>query len=138
MASIVNMSEAVSLAIHAMMMLTAFPDEKWSAKRIATELQVSENHLAKVMQRLARTGFVRGVRGPNGGFSLAVDPDETTLLEIFETVEGPLTQKKCLLGKPRCNGTSCVMGGLLKEIHDDTYKYFKNTTLTQMGRVLSD
>jgi Rrf2 family protein len=136
MAGIVNMSEAVSLGIHAMMVLAAFPEENWTTRSIATELEVSENHLAKVMQRLSKTGLVIGVRGPNGGFRLVRPAKETTLLEVFEAIEGPLPQKRCLLGKPRCDGESCVMGGLLHEIYEDTKKYFTNTTLADLRKVL--
>ena len=54
MNSILKISEAASIAIHAMFILASTPDKLFSNKEIATMLDVSENHLAKVLQRLAK------------------------------------------------------------------------------------
>ena len=53
-----KLSEAASLALHSMVLSAVFPGRKVSAREIATELDVSEAHLAKVLQRLARRGRI--------------------------------------------------------------------------------
>jgi Rrf2 family protein len=83
---------------------------------MAEALGVSDAHLAKVMQRLARAGLVRSVRGPKGGFALGRPAEKTSLLEIYEAVEGPLTDSNCLLDRPVCDG-NCMLGGLLDTVN---------------------
>jgi Rrf2 family protein len=93
--------------------------------------------LAKVMQRLAKAGLVRSRRGPKGGFSLAADPDQTTLLEVYEAAEGPLEMNHCLLGRPVCH-TQCIMGGFLEGISRQVSQYLQKTKLSQISRILEN
>ena len=62
----IKISEASSLAIHAMVFLAAKPGEKLSTSYIASEIKVSEAHLSKVLQRLNKVGLVVSSRGPSG------------------------------------------------------------------------
>jgi Rrf2 family protein len=48
-----------------------------------------EKDLLKLLKRLASAGILRSVRGPNGGFALARDSKDVTLLEVIEAVDGP-------------------------------------------------
>ena len=54
MASIIQISEAASLALHSMVMLAASPERSLTVKEITARTGVSEAHLSKVMQRLAK------------------------------------------------------------------------------------
>ncbi|MEA1997225.1 MAG: Rrf2 family transcriptional regulator [Gemmatimonadota bacterium] len=114
----ITVSERVNLAIHALGYMAANRERlPLSVTTLAHSLKVSRSHLAKVMQTLARQGFVNSCRGANGGFSFARNPDETSLLEIYEVIEGPLGEENgCLLGSPVCEPGSCMLTGLLKEI----------------------
>ncbi len=67
MPGILNISEATSLAIHAMIYIEANSNRKVSTKEIAVEFDASEAHLSKVLQRLVRSGYVKSVRGPKQG-----------------------------------------------------------------------
>ena len=91
MSSAFRFSEAGSLALHAMAFLGADHEKALTVREIARGLSVSENHLAKVMQRLAREGLVESVRGPKGGFKVRGSPDEISLLDVYEAIDGPLT-----------------------------------------------
>jgi len=75
MNSVLRISEAASLAMHAMMALAAQPEHRRSAQDLARQLDVSLAHLAKVLQRLAKAGYVASTRGPKGGFTLALPAD---------------------------------------------------------------
>lgn len=136
MPDIFRISEAASLALHAMVYLAAFPEEKVTTQTIAEALKASEHHLAKVMQRLAHAGLVVSTRGPAGGFRLNKHADEINLLEIFEAVEGPLEPRACLLGAvPRCGGANCFLGGLNTMIHQQVKNHFAATRLTSLTRI---
>ena len=69
MAKVVSLSEAASLAIHAVVLI-ASSDKLVNVNQIAKATAASKNHLAKVMQRLVKSNLVSSTRGPSGGFLL--------------------------------------------------------------------
>ena len=80
--SILKISEAATIGLHATIELAKNSDKLTSVKEIASKLDVSANHLSKVMQRLTKAGLVESIKGFNGGFRLSQNPEEITFLEI--------------------------------------------------------
>ena len=134
MSGILKISEAVSLALHGSVLL-ASQDRALSNKQIAHVLHASEAHLHKVMRRLAAAGILLSTPGPGGGFSLAKPPKKITLLNIYEAVEGPLGETRCLLTVPLCDGKACILGGLIHQTNQAVRNYLQNTTLAQVAGV---
>lgn len=134
MARLVHISEAVSLALHTMVLLATGDGHRLRNQEIAKSLGASGHHLAKVMQRLAKAGLVDSVCGPQGGFLLNQSADEVTLLKIYEAVEGTLDEEACLLGEPICGGRSCMLGEVLHSIHNQLRDYLSKTTLTELAK----
>ena len=133
MSSVVKVSEAATLALHAMAFLAANPGERFSAKQIAGLHGVSEAHLSKVLQRLAKVGLLDSARGPKGGFVLARPAEQITLLDVYEAVDGPLRPTTCLLGTPICNGRGCIMGDVLKTVNEQTKNYLTQTSVLDVA-----
>jgi len=133
-----RLSEAASLALHTMALLAGAPEKKVSAREIASALNASEAHLAKVLQRLARFGLVRSVRGPKGGFTLAKSSATISLLDIYESVEGPLEDKYCLRFPKGCSGDGCIFGHLLIDLSKHIRQYLSQTRLTDVAGVLGN
>ncbi len=129
MNSTIKISEACSLALHTTAMLAARPETKFTTPQIGEALHASENHLSKVMQRLVKAGLVTSVRGPGGGFQLNREPESITLLEIYETFEGPFQANRCLLTKPLCDGKTCLFGDLLERVNRELYEHLSSHTL---------
>lgn len=133
MSKVWKISEAASLAFHAMARLAGQGDRMLQTHEIAEELKVSEAHLSKVLQRLSKAGMVKAVRGPKGGFSLARRSEEIKLIEIYEVIEGKLSSVDCLFHVPVCDGKACVMGDLVKKVNREIRDYFNNTRLSEIG-----
>ncbi|MCP4547704.1 MAG: Rrf2 family transcriptional regulator [bacterium] len=130
---ILNISEAANLAMHAMTYLAGHSqDGLISVAEITDAFQISRDHLNKVLQRLKKQGFVKSTRGPGGGFRLAKDPAEITLLEIYEAIDGPLTDHDCLMSNPVCQLQNCVLGNLVTRMIEETRKHFAQTTLANL------
>ncbi|MFA4986575.1 MAG: Rrf2 family transcriptional regulator [Candidatus Brocadiia bacterium] len=135
MSTILKFSEAASMAIHSMGLLALAGDSPTTTKAMAQALSVSENHLAKVLQRLAHSGLVRATRGPAGGYVLARLPQDTTILTIYESIEGPLDSGTCLLGTPVCGGNHCPLGKMVSQVYDLVSSTLGNSNLLQVTEV---
>ena len=132
---ILNISEAANLGIHALTYLAYQHDSGRSVAttEIADSFEISANHLSKVLQRLSKTGMVRSVRGPRGGFVLAKKPNDITLLNIYEAIDGALSlHSQCLQGVPTCGFDECIFGGLISDVHARVKAYFSQTTLADI------
>lgn len=129
MSKTLNFSEAIYLALHSMALAAGAGGEPLSIHAMAGRLGASEAHLAKVIQRLARSGLVNTTRGPRGGVVLAKSAEDTTFLEIFEAIEGKLKPAGCVFGCDTCPLPRCIFGDFLSRIAAETEEWLKSNTL---------
>jgi Rrf2 family protein len=61
------------------------------AAKISSEYNIPLEYLLKILQQLVRSDVLQSKRGPRGGFYLSRSRADTTLLDIVEAVEGPMT-----------------------------------------------
>lgn len=71
--------------LRVLMRLAAAPAEPSTTARLAEEFRIPYNHLAKVVQDLARGGFIATQRGTGGGIRLARPADSITLGKWFDS-----------------------------------------------------
>jgi Rrf2 family protein len=135
LSNVLRISDAASLGLHAMVLLAVDSQEEISTRKIASELQVSEAHLSKVLQRLGKVGLVASTRGPKGGFALGRKAEEITLLEVYEAIDGPLVPNNCLLGSRICGGERCILGDLLERIDRQVREYLATARLNELTSV---
>ena len=137
MASVLRISDAASLALHTMVLLADRRERPLTAKEIAGTFQVSEAHLAKVLQRLAKAGLLLSAPGPHGGFHLRDGAERTTLLQVYEAIEGPMNSTDCLLGVPVCGGKKCLLGRLVCNLNAQVKAHFSSTRLSDAKAALA-
>lgn len=126
------------MAMHSMALLSLNPSRSLSAKAIASCFHLSEAHLSKVLQRLVKVGLLRSVRGPKGGFSVARHPSQVTLLEVFETIEGPTQEAECVFGVPLCDGQTCILGRVMADANALLVGHLERTNLEEISKVFLD
>lgn len=73
------------------------------ADEIASVIGAPRNYLGKTLNTLAKHGVLTSSRGPAGGFSLAIAPDQLTLANVVDCFDEPRVQSKCLLGSSPCD-----------------------------------
>lgn len=78
-------------------------DERLPVSAIAERTEVPESFLRKIMQTLHRSGMVESAQGPFGGYALAVNADETSVLDVLEAVQGPLVMNECFVSEDICS-----------------------------------
>ncbi|MCT4638701.1 MAG: Rrf2 family transcriptional regulator [Bacteroidales bacterium] len=128
MSKIVSLSEASSIALHGIILI-ARSNSNLNVIKIAEETGNSKHHVAKVMQRLVKEGFIESHRGPNGGFVLLKDPKEITFLEIYETIEGKIVVHECPMNKQICPFGKCIMKNLTNKLTLEFKEYLSKQTL---------
>ena len=65
-------------------------------KDIAERQQISDKYLEQIVSSLNKAGYVRSIRGPQGGYRLTKKPEEYTVGMILRLIEGSLAPVACL------------------------------------------
>ena len=78
--------------------------ERIPLKDIAERQQISKKYLEIIVRDLVSSGMISGASGKNGGYKLMRNPDEYSVGEIIETMEGSLSPVACLA----CQENDCT------------------------------
>lgn len=76
--------------------------EPVSLKDIARRQDISEKYLEQIISVLNKAGYVRSVRGANGGYILRKKPEEVTVGMILRLTEGSLAPVACVTDEGEC------------------------------------
>ena len=107
------------------------PEHPRTFSEIAKSQKISPLFVSTIAVLLKRAGFIKSMRGPNGGITLARDPDNLRLLEVIEAVRGPLAVMPCL-EKPKsgCKSTAdCPVYGMWSDINSRIRAVLNDYTL---------
>ena len=97
---------------------------------VARALDVPRNYLSKVLHALVKEGLLRSVRGPRGGFELAVASSSVTLIQVVEPFDEIEARRSCLLGCGECRDSDpCVLHEHWRGVAEDVATFFRETAL---------
>lgn len=106
------------------------PGEMAMIEEVSRTEQIPRSFLGKIFQHLVKAGLIRSNRGAGGGFLLARNPAQITVLEIIEAIEGKIIFQRCKLAKPDCEHVGgCAVCGLFEEAQDGVKEVLARTTL---------
>ncbi|WP_027400208.1 RrF2 family transcriptional regulator [Anaerovorax odorimutans] len=105
-----------------------------SIKSIASRQNISEKYLEQIITQLNKAGYVKSVRGAQGGYMLSKPPEEYTVGMIIRLMEGSLAMVSCLDSKDNpCNrAIDCVTLEVWKKIGDSISEVVDNITLADL------
>ena len=90
--------------IRSVLYLARQPYKKISfVTEISEEYKIPRSFLAKILQKLVKAKIVRSYRGVKGGFSLARQAKDISVLDVLEAIEGKLAMNLCLEDKRKCD-----------------------------------
>lgn len=69
---------------------------------IAREMDIPDQFLRKIAQRLSRAGFIELAQGPKGGIRLTTSPNKLTLLDVVEAITGEIFLNDCVMKPESC------------------------------------
>ncbi|WP_125154666.1 RrF2 family transcriptional regulator [Clostridium rectalis] len=108
--------------------------EPVSIKSIAERQNISEYYLEQLFSSLRRADLIKSIRGAQGGYILSKTPDEITVSDIMEVLEGPLDLSECILEGTCSNMDSCSTRLLWVKIKESIEKVTKSTTLQHLAQ----
>lgn len=83
---------------------------------ISETMGFSKHHVAKVLQRLVKSGFLKSNRGPLGGFTINKPLSEISLLDLYESIEGKIAETDCPMDYHLCPFKDCLMGNMVNDV----------------------
>ncbi len=106
-----------------------------SLKNIADRQGISEHYLEQLISGLRKAGLVKSVRGAQGGYTLAKEPDKITVGDVIRVLEGPIAPVDCvaeedpeICEKAEC----CVTRGIWEKVRDSIAQVLDSITLEDM------
>lgn len=134
-----NLNKSTRYALYAAMeMASARGEEPITAADTARRYGVPGSVLAKVFQQLVRGGIAIGERGSHGGYRLARDPAELTILDVVEAMEPGRGPGTCLLEdseETECSRTGdCRLFRVFEEVDELARSTFASITLETLVR----
>ena len=103
-------------------------------KSIAERQEISKKYLEIIVKELVRGGLLTGVSGKGGGYRLCRDPEDYTIGEVLELMEGSLAPVACLAeGAPPCPRSSkCKTLPMWSEFDSMVHDYFDSKKLSDL------
>ena len=108
-------------------------DRAVSLAEIATRQEISLSYLEQLFGRLRKSGLVKSVRGPGGGYRLAREAHETAVAEIVLAVDEPIRATRCVgAGSPKgcmIKGERCITHHLWEDLGDEIHAFLAAVSL---------
>ena len=131
-----RLTTRTNLAMRTLMFCAVNKDRTVRRHEIAEACNASENHLAQVIHLMAQRGFIRTIRGRNGGLSLGRNAEDIVVGDVFRSFEAPLPFADCF-ADTGCNcplQVSCRLRGGLSAALDAFYGTLDRISVSDLVR----
>ena len=122
-------------AIRAILFLARPPQEVLTmSSDIADSEEIPAHYLAKILQRMAKYGYVDSFKGRGGGFKITELAKKSSILEIVERVEGPVINLKCVTGLKECSDENpCPLHEEWSELRNRIYNLISSKSVKEVA-----
>ena len=127
-----KIAKSTSYALHALMYMVRHSTQlPVTAVTVAKAEGIPSDYLAKIFQQLAKACFVKAIRGRKRGYVFAREPEQITLLELFEAMEGGPLFDGCFMKHCECGGTpdNCRIFSIWTDATREIKKELENATV---------
>lgn len=110
------------------------PGQKTTTREIVERRNVPSNLIAQLLATIRQAGWVESTRGAGGGVLLCSDPEQITLREVIELIDGPVKITRCLLQSMPCgNKPSCPLRDVWQEAQEKMLQVLEGTTIQELA-----
>jgi FeS assembly SUF system regulator len=111
------------------------PSASTSARDIAERYDIPIELMAKVLQRLVRTGLLISTQGTRGGYMLSRAASSISVVDVIQAIDGPFTITACSTERHNCDQYSkCNVRGPLWQIRERIVTTLGTVSLAEMAR----
>ena len=108
-----------------------------SLKSVALRQGISEHYLEQLMGTLRKAGYVKSIRGAQGGYTLTKEPADISVGDIIRVMEGPIAPVDCLLtdavNNDYCKRAGfCVTRGVWAKVRDSITEVLDSISLADL------
>jgi Rrf2 family protein len=122
-------------AVRAMLTLAAPAAGQMTAAQLAHKTDIPPSLVPQVMGALVRAGLVANRRGRNGGYRLVMPPEDVSLLDVIEAVEGDPGRRTCVLrGGPCGRDGTCGVHDAFFRAQDAVLRTLAGVSLDEVTR----
>ena len=108
-------------------------DRPRTIREIAEGQGISEKFISRIAVSLREAGMIKSTRGPDGGFRLAKDPCDISLLATIEAAQGEIAIVECVSSEEVCDRSSnCVTRTVWSDVNLLIRSTLRNVTLEQI------
>jgi Rrf2 family protein len=105
------------------------PENRASTSQIADDQRIPPSFLAKIVSQLSVAGLLQTSRGARGGVALAREPEDISLLEVVEAIDGPILLNECVADPGTCTfGSTCPIHKVFCNAQAELVATLGNTT----------
>jgi len=136
---VLTLTRKADYALLAMAELAHRGTGRASAREIAESINVPVPMLTNLLHQLLRHGLVSSTMGSKGGYQLARRPDEISVAELIQAIEGPFRLTVCCSDEDQgeeqnCNlATNCRIKGSVWKVHESLRHFLGRVTLAQIA-----
>ena len=107
--------------------------ERAATSTVAKEQNIPPSFLAKIISQLSIAGLLHTSRGARGGVTLARDPQEITLLEVVEAIDGPIQLNECVSSDGACTfDDNCPIKPVWCSAQEELVQRLRNTNFADL------
>ena len=130
-----RLSKKADYALMAMKHLAMRPDApSASAREIAEQYDIPIELMAKVLQRLVRTGLLVSTQGTRGGYTLSRPSGAISVADVIQAIDGPFTVTACSTEKNDCEQYGkCSIRDPLWQIRERIVGALGTVTIAEMA-----
>lgn len=107
-------------------------NQRAATSQIAKHQHIPPSFLAKIISQLSIAGLLQTSRGAHGGVTLARRPEEISMLDVVESIDGPIALNECVTDQNACSfGEDCPMRSIWCDAQEDLVQRLRSTTFAQ-------
>lgn len=126
-----QLSKFTDYTFRVLIYMAKHQDKLMTVEQLACVLDVSEHHLKKVIQKLAKTDYLISIKGRAGGIKLGCEPEAVNLGDVLRITEDNLSIVACLNTEETCKFISgeCRLKGIISQSLEKFIEEFSHYTL---------
>lgn len=129
-----KLTKKADYSLIALRHLSLAEERPTSAKEISEAYRIPLPILSKVLQKLARSGFVLSVQGTNGGYRLSRDAEQISVLQVIRAVDGPVILTACFTHDKCDQSGSCTVKEPLRKVHEGILRLLDSISIAALTK----